>query len=108
MNHQQERMQMAGPPGAPGALSASAEWDAIDWRLVERQVRRLQTRIAQAEKEGRAGKVKALQRLLAHSFFAKLWAVRRVVVNKGRRSPGVDGVLWKTPEERWLAARSLR
>jgi RNA-directed DNA polymerase len=108
MNHQQERMQMAGPSGAPGALSASAEWDAINWRHVERQVRRLQTRIAQAEKEGRTGKVKALQRLLAHSFLAKLWAVRRVVVNKGRRSPGVDGVLRKTPEERWLAARSLR
>ena len=99
---------MAGPSGVPGALSASAEWDAINWRHVERQVRRLQTRIAQAEKQGRAGKVKALQRLLAHSFSAKLWAVRRVVVNKGRRSPGVDGVLWKTPEERWLAARSLR
>jgi RNA-directed DNA polymerase len=49
-----------------------------------------------------------LQRLLAHSYFAKLWAVRRVVVNKGRRSPGVDGVLWKTSEERWRAARSLR
>lgn len=99
---------MAGPPGAPGALSASAEWDAINWRLVERQVRRLQTRIAQAERRGRTGKVKALQRLLTHSFFGKLWAVRRVVVNKGRRSPGVDGVLWKTPGERWLAARSLR
>lgn len=65
-------------------------------------------RIAQAEKEGRVGKVKALQRILTRSFSAKLWAVRRVVVNRGKRSPGVDGVLWKTPEERWLAARSLR
>jgi RNA-directed DNA polymerase len=54
------------------------------------------------------GRVVGDERLLAHSFSAKLWAVRRVVVNKGRRSPGVDGVLWKTPEERWLAARSLR
>ena len=108
INHRNERMQMAGPFGAPGALSASAEWGAIKWRHVERQVRRLQTRIAQAEKEGKHGKVKALQRLLAHSYFAKLWAVRRVVVNKGKRSPGVDGVLWKTPEEKWLAARSLR
>lgn len=108
MNHQQERMQMAGPSGVPGALSASAEWGAVDWRTVERQVRRLQTRIAQAEKEGRRGKVKALQRLLTRSFGAKLWAVRRVVVNKGKRTPGVDGVLWKAPEERWLAARSLR
>ena len=99
---------MTGPPGVPGALSASAEWNAIDWRDVERQVRRLQTRIAQAERQGKAGKVTSLQRLLAHSHFAKLWATRRVAVNKGRRSPGVDGVLWKTPGDRWLAARSLR
>ncbi len=108
MNHPNERMQMAEAPKASGALSASAEWNAIDWRDVEHEVRRLQARIAQAEKEGRPGKVKALQRLLTRSFFAKLWAVRRVVVNKGRRTPGVDGVLWKAPEERWLAARSLR
>lgn len=108
MNHQKERMQMADASVVSGALSASAEWAAVDWRLVERQVRRLQARIAQAEKTGRAGKVKALQRILAHSFSAKLWATRRVVVNKGRRSPGVDGVLWKTPEDKWKAARSLR
>ena len=108
MNHRRERMQMAGAPRVPGALSAPAEWDAIDWPTVEQQVRRLQMRIAQAEKEGRAGKVKALQRILTHSFSAKLWAVRRVVMNKGRRTPGVDGVLWKTPGERLHAARSLR
>jgi RNA-directed DNA polymerase len=108
MNHPNERMQMTEAPKASGALSASAEWNAIDWRTVEHEVRRLQARIAQAEKEGRPGKVKALQRLLTRSFFAKLWAVRRVVVNKGRRTPGVDGTLWKTPEEKWLAARSLR
>ena len=108
MNHQKERMQMAGSSRRPGALSASAEWNAINWRHVERQVRRLQMRIAQAERRGRAGKVKALQRLLAHSYHAKLWATRRVAVNKGRRSPGVDGVLWKTPGDRWLAARSLK
>jgi RNA-directed DNA polymerase len=108
MNHHQERMQMEGALKAPGALSASASWDAIDWHTVEHQVRRLQTRIAQAERARRFGKVRALQRLLTHSFFGRLWAVRRVVVNKGRRSPGVDGVLWKTPEERWQAVRSLR
>lgn len=108
MNHHQERTQMAGAHKAPGALSASADWNAIDWPSVEQQVWRLQMRIAKAEKEKRAGKVKALQRILASSFFAKLLAVRRVVANKGKRTPGVDGVLWKTPGERLQAARSLR
>jgi RNA-directed DNA polymerase len=64
-------------------------------------------RIAKAEKESCTGKVKALQRLLVHSRSAKLWAVRRVVMNKGKRTPGVDGIIWKTAGEKMCAARSL-
>jgi RNA-directed DNA polymerase len=107
MNREQEGMQMTGAPKAPGALSASVQWSAIDWQSVGGQVLRLQMRIAKAEKQGRRGKVKALQRLLVHSDSAKLWAVRRVVTNQGKRTPGVDGVLWKTPGERLQAVRSI-
>jgi len=84
------------------------DWQSIDWRGVAQHVHRLQMRIAKATREGRWNKVKALQRLLTHSFFAKLWAVRRVVTNSGKNTPGVDGVLWKTPEEKMQAARSLK
>jgi len=62
-----------------GASSTSANWDAIDWQPIEANVRRPQMRIAKATREGRWGKVKALQWLLTHSFSAKLLAVRRVV-----------------------------
>jgi len=99
---------MTGDHKLPGALSSDARWSAVDWPSVERQVRRLQMRIAKAEKEGKRGQVKALQHLLAHSFFAKLWAVRRVTRNRGKRTPGVDGGLWKTPGQRMSAARSLK
>jgi RNA-directed DNA polymerase len=107
-NLRHERTQMAGRRKVPGALSAADEWNAQHWPTIQKQVRRLQMRIAKAEKEKRTGKVKALQRILVHSFAAKLWAVRRVVTNNGRRTPGVDGVLWKTPGERLQAVRSLR
>lgn len=70
-----------------GASSTSANWDAIDWQPIEANVRRLQMRIAKATREGRWGKVKALQWLLTHSFSAKLLAVRRVV----RATDGVTG-----------------
>jgi len=51
-----------------GAAShASNHWREVDWRLVNRNVRRLQVRIVKAVEEGRWGKVKALQRLLTHS-----------------------------------------
>ena len=52
----------------PGAPSTDFTWDAIDWHLIEKHVRRLQVRIAKATAEGKWGKVKALQWLLTHSF----------------------------------------
>ena len=48
-------------------------WEQIDWLQCERHVSRLQARIVKATREGRWGKVKALQWLLTHSFAAKPW-----------------------------------
>ncbi len=97
---------VASPP--IGASSARLTWDAIDWHPVEKHVRRLQMRIAKATREGRWGKVKALQWLLTHSFSAKLLAVKRVVRNRGRRTAGVDGIIWTTSRQKIQAARSLQ
>lgn len=92
-----------------GASSASHhKWDTVPWPRLERQVRRLQMRIAKAFREGHAHKVKALQRLLTHSDSAKLLAVRRVTTNTGRHTPGVDGVCWRTPKQKWQAVATLR
>ena len=42
---------------AVGAVSNEAqEWYAIDWRTIQRNVRRLQVRIVKAVKEGRWGR----------------------------------------------------
>ena len=65
-------------------------------------------RIAKAVKEGKHGKVKSLQWILTHSYYAKLLAVRRVTTNKGKRTPGVDGIIWSTPRQKMEAANSLR
>ena len=92
-----------------GALRDDAEkWSSIDWKEAHRQVRRLQMRIAKAVKENRWNKVKTLQYLVTHSFYAKLWAVKRVTSNKGKNTPGVDGVVWKGARAKWRAACSLR
>ena len=66
----------------------AAHWDQVDWPKCERQVRRLQARIVKATREGRWGKVKALQRLLTHSFSGKALAVKRVTENQGKRHAG--------------------
>ena len=91
-----------------GASSTDLSWDAIDWQTAERYVRRLQMRIAKATRARRWGKVYALQRLLTHSFAAKLLAVRRVVRNRGHHTAGVDGVIWTTSPQKLNAATSLR
>src|SRR5437660_8650396 len=80
----------------------------INWRHAERTVRRLQIRIAQATQAGKWGKVKALQRLLTRSFSGKALAIRRVTENTGKRTPGVDGQTWKTPEQKATAIYRLR
>ncbi|QZO13359.1 group II intron reverse transcriptase/maturase [Pseudoalteromonas piscicida] len=78
-------------------------WHTIDWYSVERKVRGLQVRIAKATKQQQWRKVKALQRMLVRSFAAKALAVKRVTENRGKRTAGVDGELWSTPESKWLA-----
>ena len=82
-------------------------WKSINWKKVQAEVRRLQMRIAKAAAQKKWNKVKSLQWILTHSFFAKLLAVRRVTSRKGARTPGVDGVLWNTPERKMRAALSL-
>lgn len=87
-----------------GAVSGEmTDWYAIDWRQVNRIVRRLQARIVKATQLGKWGKVKALQHLLTHSFSGKALAVRRVTENQGKRTPGVDKEIWDTPNKKAMA-----
>src|SRR5580658_6606567 len=94
---------------AVGAVSReAAEWYAINWQAINCNVRRLQVRIAQATKAGRWGKVRALQRLLTHSYSGKVLAVRRVTENDGKKTPGVDEEIWDTPEKKTQAVHALK
>ena len=92
-----------------GAVSSEAsEWYAINWQTIHQNVRRLQVRIVQATKAGRWNKVKSLQRLLTHSYSGKVLAVRRVTENTGKKTPGVDQIIWKTPKDKTQAVHALK
>jgi len=84
------------------------DWQGINWSRIKRQVRRLQAHIAKATKEGRHGKVKALQWLLTHSHSGKALAVQRVTTNRGKHTPGVDNDIWKTSKAKANAVASLQ
>ena len=96
----------ATPAGA--APGQAPDWNSINWRKVWRTVRRLQARIVKAVREGRWNKVKALVYLLTHSYSGRATAILRVVSNSGARTPGVDGILWNTPEAKSAAFCALR
>lgn len=82
-------------------------WHWVDWPKVNRFVRRLQTRIVKAVKASKWRLVKNLQRLLSHSICGRLLAVRRVTENRGKKTAGVDGIVWDTPEKKLAAVYQL-
>ncbi len=68
------------------------DWDAVVWRQVGEDVRRLRQRIFTASQAGDLKKVRSLQRLMLRSRANALLSVRRVTEqNAGRETAGVDG-----------------
>jgi RNA-directed DNA polymerase len=82
-------------------------WHDLDWAKVQTSVRKTQLKIAQATREGNWRRVKRLQRMLTHSFHGRCLAVRRVTENRGRKTPGVDGETWGSPQAKLRAVMRL-
>ena len=82
-------------------------WHRVNWRRAKAAVRRLQTRIVKATKAGKGRLIRKLQSLLIRSTAAKLLAVRRVTSTRGKKTPGVDGVVFDTPRAKWQAMERL-
>ena len=75
-----------------GPEDEPAEWDAVDWRAAEQDVRRLRQRIFAATRAGDLKQVRNLQKLMLRSRANALISVRRVTeINAGRKTAGVDG-----------------
>ncbi len=84
-------------------------WQDINWKTVERQVFRIQKRIYKASQSGNVKLVHRLQRLLTHSYYAKLLAMRRVSQdNQGKKTAGVDGIKSLTQKQRSEMVRKLK
>ena len=83
------------------------QWNQINWKTAEEQVNRLQVRIVKATLEQKWRLVKRLQYLMTNSFYAKALAVKRVVTNKGKRTPGIDGELWIADKDKMKAVWEL-
>jgi RNA-directed DNA polymerase len=85
----------------------TSRWHEIDWPECQKKVQHLQYKIVVAFKNGNMGEVKQLQHNLTKSFAGRALAVRTVVTNPGKKTPGIDKVVWETPTEKWNAIVEL-
>lgn len=94
-------------PVASASFDGMTNWHDLDWARIQQTVRKTQLKIAQATRGGDWRRVKRLQRQLTHSFYGRCLAVRRVTENRGRKTPGVDGETWGTPQAKLHAVGRL-
>ena len=93
------KLDAAATVAVSGAEDVPFDWRQVDWRRVERQVRRMRQRIFTASRDGDLARVRRLQRLMLRSRANTLLSVRRVTErNAGRLTAGVDGEVVLTPE----------
>jgi RNA-directed DNA polymerase len=84
------------------AIGQIGRWNDVPWTYVERSVRKMQEKIFQATQRQEWRKVRNLQKLLVRSSKVLLLAIRRVTQeNAGKYTPGVDGKVYVTDEDRW-------
>jgi RNA-directed DNA polymerase len=103
-------VRTVGPLAAPKDRGfPPTAWHQIDWRKAERTVQNLRFRIFRATQEQRWKQVRNLTKLLLRSYANMLVSVRRITqVNRGKDTPGIDGELATTPDERATLVDTLR
>ena len=92
----------AAAPGGVAVVNGpegdDLDWQRVDWRQVQDDVRRLRHRIFTASQAGDTRRVRNLQKLMLRSRANALLSVRRVTeVNAGRETAGIDGELALAP-----------
>ena len=87
---------------------AAIQWEAIDWWTVEQFINKVQKRIAKATDKGNWKLVRELQRMLTHSYYGKLWAIRKVTGTRGKRTAGLNNEKWDNPAKKYRAVSKLK
>ena len=84
------------------------DWIDIDWHQSKKAVKDLRGQIFRATKDRDHRKLRSLQRLMLRSRANAEVSVRQVTqINKGKNTPGVDGRVATTPDERTQIIKEL-
>ncbi|SDK17374.1 group II intron reverse transcriptase/maturase [Natronincola ferrireducens] len=76
-------------------------FEMINWKKINKYVKKLRQRIFRAEQLGQKRKVRKLQRLMIKSKANLLLSIKKVTqINKGKKTAGVDGINALTSKDR--------
>lgn len=86
-----------------------SSWDTIPWKAVNQQVTKLQRQIYLAKLRGDITRMRKLQLKTINSQYNLISAIRKVTsVNRGRKTAGVDKLVYLTPDRRFALFEQLR
>lgn len=90
--------------------SKALDWNNLDWNALDEEVKKAQNKLVTLV--GRKGKysseVAKLQISLAKTLPLRAMAVRKVTSNQGSKTPGYDGIILETPEQKAEMVDNLR
>lgn len=78
-------------------------WHDINWIQVRKRVLKKQIKIGVAYNNKDFGLLTQQQDNLVRSWEARALAVRTITTNKGKKTPGVDNIVWDTPRTKYAA-----
>lgn len=84
-------------------INAESNWSSINWNTIENSVSKLKQRIFLAKLHKFDGKkLRKLQSIMIGSKANLLYSIRRVTSsNRGKKTAGIDKMVYLTPEARW-------
>lgn len=89
-------------------IKLSQKWHNINWKKNSQFVIDLQKKLVVAYKNNDQDLLFTLQEKLMMSFEGRALAVRQVVSNDGKKTPGFDKIVWDSPSAKYQAIVELR
>lgn len=79
----------------------------VNWKSAYKWLEQKQSLLLEAYEKNNIGKVRHIQISILKDYRTTAIAVRRVTTNPGKRTPGTDGIIATTADERELLARKV-
>lgn len=76
-------------------------WKTINWKVFTSKLSELQQELVKFYSIGNFQEVSRIQHIILTSRFTHALGIKKVLNNKGGKTPGIDGIKWDTNKKRW-------